>query len=574
MSWRVEGLQHAELSAGTRNPDGSWTVTEAEAQGLKVLHSDPQTLHVTAVATDAGTGATAGSQPVDVTVDPAGAHYTVITGSPMARTDEDATAPVTGDFNIDTDKVAPPTFVPDTQSTPYGTFTIDADGRWSFTVDNAAAQPLVANSTEHFTVATADGATKSLEVVIAGDNDAGDLSFASQQPATASAPVIGGQLAVTDPDTPINEYYFTLPRTGGQQPVNQGHTQGLDGHYGRFTLDLMHGSWTYTPDPAKLAQLPAGQTSVETVTTDAIAPSVHSKSNTLDLHIQVDGSGNAHVVVGGDSGSVTEDQNVQAGELVTTGTLAGVSASDPLPTTHVQGSHGTFALTADGGWTYTAHNADTAIQGLHTGDKMTDHVSVTTAGGNTYELSVEIHGTDDGPKVQHGDLGSTPEGQDKTFTVADLIQAVHATGDSGDTLTVASVSVDAQYGTFTKTAGGDWAFHPAAGVSHDDVPVSVVVKDSTGATQTAQAHLDVTAVSQATGAPSQHDEPDHGQVETIAIVPMTEETAAESNTRPCGGPVCRALTGARPHRRRALGPGFRDDRRSRVQHAIRSCFRI
>ena len=59
----------------------------------------------------------------------------------------------------------------------YGTFTIDADGAWSYTA-NSAHDEFVAGTTytDTFSVAAADGTPTSVTVNILGTNDAAVLS--------------------------------------------------------------------------------------------------------------------------------------------------------------------------------------------------------------------------------------------------------------------------------------------------------------------------------------------------------------------------------------------------------------
>ncbi|WP_335949946.1 VCBS domain-containing protein, partial [Salipiger bermudensis] len=162
-----------------------------------------------------------------------------------------------------------------------------------------------------------------------------------------------------------------------------------------------------------------------------------------------------------------------------------------------------------GRWTYTADNAQQAVQGLNAGGTpLTDTIQVTSVDGTTHDLVVTIAGTNDGPTVSHGDLGSTDQDQPRSFTEAELLQSVQATDiDTGDRLSIQSVSVDPQFGSFAKTAGGDWAFHPAAGISHDNVPVQIIVQDASGTPVTASADLDITPlpqVAQVQGVGTQH----------------------------------------------------------------------
>ena len=296
VTFRIDGLQHGSLSAGHQNPDGSWTVTEAEARGLTVTHTGTEQIQVTAIATDAGTGATASSQTVPLTLDPGGARYTIVTGVTVSRTDEDATAPITGDLDIDTNAPQPASFVAGDQQGRYGTFHIGTDGQWTYTVDNSAAQSLRRDAGEEvFTVRTTDGASTELRVYVGAQDDPGTMTDTQGSGVRGPASVVGGHLAVTDVDTPgpffykIDEPGVTQIRSGGS-PATE-----LQGQYGTFHVSLATGDWTYTVDPAKTATLTPGQVAEESVTV-ASATRGEGSEATIELRVEVDDQGHAKVL--------------------------------------------------------------------------------------------------------------------------------------------------------------------------------------------------------------------------------------------------------------------------------------
>ncbi|WP_337236864.1 VCBS domain-containing protein, partial [Salmonella enterica] len=64
---------------------------------------------------------------------------------------------------------------------------------------------------------------------------------------------------------------------------------------------------------------------------------------------------------------------------------------------------------ANGNWTYTADNEQTAIQGLKAGETLTDVITVTNADGvTTTTVTITINGTDDVPTLT-ADTGSVTE---------------------------------------------------------------------------------------------------------------------------------------------------------------------
>ncbi|MFO4731666.1 VCBS domain-containing protein, partial [Vibrio cholerae] len=105
-----------------------------------------------------------------------------------------------------------------------------------------------------------------------------------------------------------------------------------------------------------------------------------------------------------DTGSVTEDTVNAAGALETTGQLAAGTGGDAgedkfKAETGLTGTggYGTLDVDANGNWTYTADNEQTAIQGLKTGETLTDVITVTNADGvTTTTVTITITGVNDG----------------------------------------------------------------------------------------------------------------------------------------------------------------------------------
>lgn len=111
------------------------------------------------------------------------------------------------------------------------------------------------------------------------------------------------------------------------------------------------------------------------------------------------------------TGSVTEDQNVQGGNLTASGDvnyLGGSDAGQWTPGTFA-GSYGSLSIDSNGAWTYTANNAQPAIQALNTGDTLQEVFNVTSARGST-TVTITINGADEPPCFTRGTLIETPHG--------------------------------------------------------------------------------------------------------------------------------------------------------------------
>ena len=143
----------------------------------------------------------------------------------------------------------------------YGTFTLGADGAWTYTLDNADADTDALGAgetgTERFAVFSTGGTAAQVVVTVTGANDAavigGELTGSvTEDDATAST--ASGRLAVSDVDTALTE---AQRRFTAQSSVA--------GTYGTFTLGA-DGAWTYTLDnaDADTDALGAGETGKDT----------------------------------------------------------------------------------------------------------------------------------------------------------------------------------------------------------------------------------------------------------------------------------------------------------------------
>merc|ERR1712096_290906 len=82
-------------------------------------------------------------------------------------------------------------------------------------------------------------------------------------------------------------------------------------------------------------------------------------------------------------------------------------------------TYGTLVINTDGDWTYTLDNADTAVQALPDGATLSDAITVTSAGGDTHNITITINGTDDAASIGGVDTGSVTE--DTTLSVSDSL---------------------------------------------------------------------------------------------------------------------------------------------------------
>ena len=144
-------------------------------------------------------------------------------------------------------------------------------------------------------------------------------------------------------------------------------------------------------------------------------------SGTLDIRVVDDVP-----VAYADFGSVTEDAvpNTTTGDVLANDTpgadettvVTGVSFGSTTGTvgTSLSGNYGSLLLNADGTYTYTLTNADPAVQGLSTGETLTEEFHYTIRDGDgdesTTTLTITIQGTDDAPVLGNDTKHVSEEG--------------------------------------------------------------------------------------------------------------------------------------------------------------------
>ncbi len=337
----------------------------------------------------------------------------------------------------------------------YGSFTITADGHWTYTLDdgNPAVQALnVCDTlTDTFTVTTIGGTPEVVTVTIQGSNDpavvSGDthgyvVEAGGVHNATHGVPTATGLLTDTDVDNPSNTFMaVTCPQTS-------------DHGYGSFAMTA-DGHWTYTLDNANCAvqALNVGQT----LTDSFVVKTVDGTAQTVTITIE--GSNDAAVICGDTHGCVVEPSRSCDPPPSASGTLTDRDVDNPDNTfaavTCPQASdhgYGSFTMTAGGTWTYSLDEGNPAVKALNACGTLTDTFTVTTIDGTAQTVTVTIQGADDvGLHGFHSQANSSFRFKDN----ADLQQA-SVSAPSAD-LSAAAGPHDSLHGFFSE--GGQ--SHPA-----------------------------------------------------------------------------------------------------------------
>jgi VCBS repeat-containing protein len=223
--------------------------------------------------------------------------------------------------------------------------------------------------------------------------------------------------------------------------------------------------------------------------------------STQTLSLTLAGSGTPPIITGIDSGSATEDQNVQSGQqLRIAGTLHNAHApvsGDPFLFKAGRSDLGTggFIIKANGEWQFNVVNSNAQIQALAAGEKIEDSFTVQGTDGTTHKVTVTVIGTNDAPVLQ---------AQSQTVTEDGTQLNGHMIATDVDNRDTQTFSLANQVDGFTLHADGSYSFDPShasyqylsAGQTLD-VVIPIAVTDSAGATDTQTLTITVTGADDA-----------------------------------------------------------------------------
>ena len=377
------------------------------------------------------------------------------------------------------------TFTPDSITGSNGDLTIDANGHWTFTANNAFNQLNVGDKVEEtFTVTSIDGTPSTIKVTINGTNDAATVSSATVAiDETDKAVTTSGTLTSVDVDNPDNE--FT--------------PDSISGTNGDLTIDA-NGHWVFTANNA-FNQLNIGDKVEETFTVS----SVDGTSSTIK--VTINGTNDKAVISGTSTGVVTEESQLKtSGSLTVTDVDAGQAH---FSNTDIVGTFGTLHLTDSGAWTYDLDNKNPTVQALSKGTTATDTITVHSADGTPHQITITVNGTNDAAVITGTTTGNVDEGHGSfgdmspDYAQPGLVKLGQAGLSADGKLDIVDPdtgesqfdskggawnnSYHGQYGHLILNPDGTWHYHVTVGsvdwVSHRNTTVGTTI-DELGENQT------------------------------------------------------------------------------------------
>ncbi len=351
----------------------------------------------------------------------------------------------------------------------YGSYTVAATGRWTYTLDNnnATVQALNVGGTltDTFTAFTVDGTSQVVTITITGANDAAVITGTATGAVTEAGgvnngtpgtPTATGNLNSTDVDNPADAWTAVSTATASANG------------YGSYTLSAT-GLWTYTlgNSNAAVEALNVGQSLTDTFTVSTV------DGTSQLVTITINGTNDTAVITGTATGTVTEAGGVANGTPgipVAVGNLDAADVDNPNDAWVAVGAatastYGTYKLTAAGVWTYTLDNSNATVQGLNAGGTLTDTFTAMTIDGTQQLVTITINGANDAAVITGTATGTVVEaggvanGTAGTPTATGNLDStdVDNTADSWTVVSTAAASAGG-YGTYTLAAAGLWTY--------------------------------------------------------------------------------------------------------------------
>jgi VCBS repeat-containing protein len=270
-----------------------------------------------------------------------------------------------------------------------------------------------------------------------------------------SAPVAANDSLTASEDTPVT---YTAAQLLGNDSDPDSNPIAIDsviaGTGGSVVLNP-DGTVTFTPDPDFNG----------TATFSYTVSDGNLTSNTATVTVAVAALNDTAVIDGTDTGTVTEDLNVNGQGNLTTGgalTVTDPDAGDASfsgTVTPANGTLGTLTLQPNGTWTYSVPNA--LVQYLKAGESKVETFTVQSLDGTSHTVTVTVNGVSDAAQIGGTDIGTVTEdlnvnGQGNLTTGGALTVTDPDAGEASFSATVTPAT--GTLGALTIQPNGTWTY--------------------------------------------------------------------------------------------------------------------
>ena len=370
----------------------------------------------------------------------------------------------------------------------YGSYQLTAAGVWTYTLDNnnAAVQALTANTTDSFTVFTADGTAQTVTITINAANDAPTAAVGAASATEQVIKNLDGVITVNDVDAgsgllsvDVVVSYGILNAElspGGVIVAGIGSSgvriTGTLAQIQAFLAGSAGNRLTYIADTDNP---PATATLSVTVIDNGFTGAGGSLTGEASGIITIAAVNDAATITGTAAGDVTEAGGVNNGTPGVPTATGNLDATDPDNAADTwqavaagaasANGYGSYALSAAGVWTYTLNDNNAAVQALNGAATLTDTFTVHTADGTAQVVTVTIHAQNDaatitgnstGDLVEAGGIGNGTPGV--PVNSGDLnANDVDNTADAWQAVAAGAATANG-YGTYALSAAGVWTY--------------------------------------------------------------------------------------------------------------------
>lgn len=391
--------------------------------------------------------------PIIDTTTPQVTEGTVVEDGTLTATGQVSYVDPEGDL-IDYNVINPPT-------SPYGTFTVDENGEWTYELDNTLAQEIgAAGAQEAYTIEVKDQTGGTIQQIITinitGENDDPTIDVSSvligsvSEDGTATAI---GQLDVSDIDLTDTSFSYTVI-SGPNTATTPGDVTGL---YGALTVDGS-GEWTYLLDNDKVQALG------DTVATEKFTIEVSDGNGgtvTQEITVSVTGHDDQPIVDAGvaqeTTGTVVEDGELHAEGIINYLDPEGADVGYTVSTSSIP-TYGTFSVhPTTGKWEYDLDNTLAQAIGAD-GAQESLIIDVTDATEQITQqvITIDITGKNDAPVITGTSTADVKEGVVEAVT--GQLNAIDAESDPIGWQIALTSSATGAYGTLSINAVGLWTY--------------------------------------------------------------------------------------------------------------------